>query len=315
METLSNLESFVRSAESGSFSAAARRLGMTPAAVSRNVAQLESNLGVRLFQRSTRSLTLTEAGERFLLTLGDGLDSIQEAIADITTNAGQPAGTLKISVSPGFGMDYVLPHIGDFLTLYPAVTPELQFENRQVDLIAEGFDVAIGGGFELTPGLVARELARAHLIAVASPAYLKEKMNGNQILKHPKELLALDHIAMRSMQTGRVRPRTLRNSKGDDYLLEIPQPRILTNDPDAMTRAALLGYGVVLIATAHAVEHLQSGALIRLVPDWYCDVGPISLYFSNQKLLPSKTRVFVDFLVGRFREEKVADKLHAHSVR
>src|ERR1700681_3582449 len=99
METLANLESFVRSAESGSFSAAARRLALTPAAGSRNVAQLERNLGVRLFQRSTRGLTLTEAGERFQQTVSGGLDSIQAAIADVTAKAGQPAGVLKLSVA------------------------------------------------------------------------------------------------------------------------------------------------------------------------------------------------------------------------
>ncbi|QEY15265.1 LysR family transcriptional regulator [Cellvibrio sp. KY-GH-1] len=304
METLSNLESFVRSAESGSFSAAARRLGMTPAAVSRNVAQLETNLGVRLFQRSTRNLILTEAGERFLQNVRAGLDGIQGAIADITTNGGQPAGTLRISLSPGFGMDYVLPLMGEFLQMYPAVTPELHFENRAVDLIAEGFDAAIGGGFELTPGLVARELARAQLVAVASPAY----MSGRKNPKHPRDLAGLDHITMRSSQTGRVRPRSFRNSKGEDFSLEINQAKMLTNEPDAMTRAALLGYGVAVIATPHAIEHFQSGALVRLVPDWYCDLGLISLYFSNQKLLPPKTRAFVDFVVGKFREQKLAEK-------
>jgi DNA-binding transcriptional LysR family regulator len=101
METLANLESFVRSAEGGSFSAAARRLALTPGAISRNVAQLERNLGVRLFQRSTRGLALTEAGERFLQSVQGGLDSIQGAIADVTVNAGQPAGVLKLSAPVG----------------------------------------------------------------------------------------------------------------------------------------------------------------------------------------------------------------------
>jgi DNA-binding transcriptional LysR family regulator len=103
METLANLESFVRSAECGSFSAAARRLGLTPAAISRNVAKLETNLGVRLFQRSTRRLTLTEAGERFLGNVGAGLESIQAAVADLTSSAGAPAGLLRISAAPAFG--------------------------------------------------------------------------------------------------------------------------------------------------------------------------------------------------------------------
>src|ERR1700736_5303691 len=107
METLANLESFVRSAETGSFSAAARRLALTPAAVSRNVALLERNLGVRLFQRSTRKLTLTEAGERFLVEIGGNLDALQAAIADAAAHNSEPAGVLKVSMSPTIGVKHI----------------------------------------------------------------------------------------------------------------------------------------------------------------------------------------------------------------
>jgi DNA-binding transcriptional LysR family regulator len=309
METLSNLESFVRSAESGSFSAAARRLGMTPAAVSRNVAQLEANLGVRLFQRSTRRLTLTEAGERFLRAVGSGLDSIQAAIADVAANTGQPSGVLKVSASPGFGLDYLLSLLPEFMRRYPAVTLDWHFDNRQVDLIGEGFDAAIGGGFDLTPGLVARELARAHIVAVAAPTYLATRKL--TLPTHPQDLVTLETIAMRSSQTGRIRPRTMRTTEGEEFLLEMDNIAVITNDPEAMTRCAVLGLGVTLVATPHVVGHLQSGALVRLAPDWYCDLGPISLYFSNQKLLPGKTRVFVDYLTEMFRQHKMAQLLSA----
>src|SRR3977135_4344463 len=109
METLGNLESFVRSAEASSFSAAGRRLSLTPAAVSRNVAMLERNLGVRLFQRSTRKLTLTEAGERFLFAIEGHLEGLQAAIADVATGRGEPAGVLKVSMGLTLGADYILP--------------------------------------------------------------------------------------------------------------------------------------------------------------------------------------------------------------
>src|ERR1700676_4109271 len=163
METLANLESFVRSAETGSFSAAARRLALTPAAVSRNV---------RLFQRSTRKLTLTEAGERFLVEIGGNLDALQAAIASVSTDRSEPAGVLKVSMAPTFGITYVMPLLPAFLARYPKVRPDWHFENRQVDLIAEGYDAALGGGFDLAPGVVSRPLAPAHLLAVASPAYM-----------------------------------------------------------------------------------------------------------------------------------------------
>ena len=119
METLANLESFVRSAEARGFSAAARRLSLTPAAVSRNVAMLERNLGVRLFHRSTRKLTLTEAGERFLHAVRGNLEELQASIASVATDRGEPAGVLKVSLGLTFGVDYILPLLPEFLKRYP----------------------------------------------------------------------------------------------------------------------------------------------------------------------------------------------------
>ncbi|MFL5039069.1 MAG: LysR family transcriptional regulator, partial [Xanthobacteraceae bacterium] len=168
METLANLESFVRSAESGGFSGAARRLSLTPAAVSRNVARLERNLGVRLFHRSTRKLTLTEAGERFLHAIRGNLEELQASIASVATDRGEPAGVLKVSLGLTFGVDYILPLLPEFLQRYPSVRPDWQFESRQVDLIAEAFDAAIGSGIELAPGVVSRTLAPLHVVAVTS---------------------------------------------------------------------------------------------------------------------------------------------------
>src|SRR3979411_484129 len=128
METLANLESFVRSAEMGGFSAAARRLSLTPAAVSRNVAMLERNLGIRLFQRSTRKLTLTEAGERFLHAIQGNLDEWQASIASVATDRGEPAGVLKVSMGMMFGVEYILPLLPEFLKRYPHVRAAGPFE-------------------------------------------------------------------------------------------------------------------------------------------------------------------------------------------
>ena len=303
METLANLESFVRSAETGGFSAAARRLALTPAAVSRNVAMLERNLGVRLFHRSTRKLTLTEAGERFLTAIGGNLENLQAAIAAVATDRGEPAGVLKVSMSLTFGMDYILPLLPGFLVRYPRIRPDWQFENRQVDLIAEGFDAAIGGGIELAPGVVSRTLAPLHIIAVASPAFLK----GRTRPVDPVGLAAFDGIVMRSSQSGRIRDRMMRNAAGAEMAATLKQTIVL-DDPEANCRAALLGLGVALIAVPHALPHLESGALVRLVPQWYVDAGPISLYYATRTLLPAKTRVFVDFVVEAFRRDRLAER-------
>ena len=260
MEPLANLESFVRSAEFGSFSAAARHLALTPAAVSRNVAQLEANLGVRLFLRSTRKLSLTEAGERLLRNLGDGLASIQAAIADLTSQAGQPAGTLRLSAAPAFARDYLLPLMPAFRARYPAVLLDWQFDNRQVDLVGEGFDAAIGGGIELSPGVVARALAPLHVVAVAAPGLLQ----GKPLPHNPADLHGWDGALMRSSQSGRLRQWSLRNGAGQEGTPEL-QPRMAANDPDA-----------------------------------------ISLYFASNKLLPAKTRAFIDFVVDAFEQQQLA---------
>lgn len=306
METLANLESFVRSAETGSFSSAARRLALTPAAVSRNVAQLERNLGVRLFQRSTRGLTLSEGGERFLQSVQGGLDSIQGAIADITVNAGQPAGVLKLNTSQAFGVEYVLPLMPAFLERYPAVTPDWSLDNRPQDLIAGGFDAAIGGGFDLPLGMVARELARLQIVAVASPSF----MRGKRRPRDPAGLGEFPCVAMRSPSTSRVRTLIMRNGAGAE-MAAVQNPAIVLDDPGTLCNAVLLGMGIGLMGVPHALPHLESGTLVQLLPGWYCDVGPLSLYFASQKLLPGKTRVFVDFITASFREQELAHRFSA----
>ncbi|MBM7044803.1 LysR family transcriptional regulator [Rhizobium lusitanum] len=300
METLANLESFVRSAESGSFSLAARRLTLTPAAVSRNVAQLERNLGVRLFQRSTRGLTLTEAGDRFLQSVRSGLDSIQGAIADITLNAGQPAGILRLNAPAGFGVQFLLPLMPAFLERYPGVTPDWYLDNRPLDLISGGFDAAIGGGFDLPDGMVARELGRIHLIAVASPAF----MRGRSRPEDPAGLAQLPCVAMRSPLSSRLRTWVMRNATGAE-MTAVEKAVMIVNDPDALCSATLMGIGVALVALPLAAPHLESGALERLLPEWHVDVGPMSVYFTSQKLLPAKTRAFVDFITDAFRTQKL----------
>jgi DNA-binding transcriptional LysR family regulator len=306
MESLANIESFVRSAESGGFSAAARRLGLTPAAVSRNVAQLEGNLGVRLFQRTTRRLTLTEAGERFLNRVSGGLDTVRAAIAEASTASEEPSGVLKVSMGVIFGLNYVLPLLPEFLKRHPRVTADWHFDNRAVDLVGEGFDAALGGGFELTPGILARELAPVHIVAVAAPSYLQ----GKPFPRHPGDLAALDGIELRSPQTRRLRSRVMRGEKGEEVPVQM-KPSLVMNDPEAMCRCAVMGLGVTLVALPHALPHFVSGALVRVVPDWYVDAGPISLYYSSKTLLPAKTRAFVDFIVEQFQKQRLARRFSA----
>lgn len=296
MDNLGNLESFVRAAEARSFSEAARRMGLSAAAVSKNIARLETRLGTRLFQRSTRSLSLTEAGEALYEQVASSVETIQGAMAQIGDTRDVPAGRLRVNLSPSFAYDYVLPLLKTFKQRYPAVIPDWHLEIRRVDLIGEGFDVAIGGGMELTPGVVARELAKLHLVAVATAQWLE----GKDLPLVPADLQGQDGIVARSTDTNKLRTWTLRSVDGETFDLFL-KPTAIMNDPEALCMCALMGLGVALVPLERAWPWLQRGELIRLLPDWYVDLGPISVYYSARKALPAKTRVFVDFLIEHFQ--------------
>ncbi|MFJ3059075.1 LysR substrate-binding domain-containing protein [Herbaspirillum sp. NPDC087042] len=306
METMTSIECFVAAAHAGSFSAAARQLGLTSAAVGKNVARLESSLGVRLFHRSTRKLSLTEAGERFLQEVSGGLQAIRSAVANLASAGGQPAGTLKVSMGTGFGRQYIVPLLGEFLGRYPGIQPDWHFENRSVDLIAEGFDAAIAGGTELSPGVVARELAPAHRVLLASPGYLA----AHPALRSPADLGDHAGILIRSPQTGRVRPFSLRDRSGQQAAVTLQQ-RMTMSDANAACEVAEAGLGITLVAMPHALGYLDRGTLVRVLPDWYVDTGMLSLYFTAARLMPAKTRVFVDFVVEHFRAERLAQRFSA----
>lgn len=309
METLNSIECFVRTAEAGSFSEAARRLGLTSAAVGKNVAKLEAQVGVRLFHRSTRRLALTEAGQQFLGEVRGGLGAIQSAVANLASIDGEPSGTLRVSMGTTFGLAYIVPLLQEFLQRYPRITPDWHFDNRPVDLIAENFDAAIGGGIDIPQGVVARELGPAHRVLLASPDYLARYGPFDV----PADLEGCDGIMVRSPQTGRVRPWTLRNRDGEQAPIALRQ-RMTMSDPEAVCRIAEMGMGVALAGMPHALPFLESGRLMRVLPGWHVDTGMLALYFPAQRLLPAKTRAFVDFIVARFREQDFGRRFSAVSV-
>ena len=315
VESFNALECFIRSAEVGSFAEAARRLSITPAAVGKHVAQLEARLGVRLFQRSTRKLTLTEAGQRFLGEVGDSFRTIQYAVANLASAEGQPAGLLRISMGTVFGRLYVLPLLGEFLRRYPAITPDWHFDNRQVDLIGQGFDAAIGGGFDLPPGVVARKLTPAHRVLVAAPAHRVLVAAPAYLERHapiddPQVLQRHDGILIRSPQTGRVRSWPLTSRWQVQQPMQLRQAMTMS-DSDAACAVAEQGLGIALVSLPFAVPYLQGGRLRRVLPDWYVDDGHISLYFAEHKLMPGKTRAFIDFVVEQFAEQGLAGRFDA----
>lgn len=312
METLSNIECFVASAELGSFSAAARKLAISPAAVSRNVAQLETNLGTRLFIRNTRNLALTEIGEQFLIQVRTGLQSIQQALECVNFKQAAPQGKLKISLSLGFALKYILPLLPDFMARYPGIIPDFSFENRHVDLIAEGFDAAIGVNIDLNPTLIARNMAPLHVVAVASPAFLQRQ----PAIQCIEDLQQLPGIVLRSMQSGKIRNWQLQHCVPQVAVeadkVQLVQPvKAVFDDTEAVASAAMAGMGIALLPLPDVLPQLETGCLHRVLPEWYADVGQVSIYYSAQKHMPLKLRVFIDFLLEAFQQQNYRQRFSA----
>jgi DNA-binding transcriptional LysR family regulator len=173
VKQLQGLLAFIEVADAGSLAEAARRLAVTPAAVSKNLLKLEEQLGVRLVQRSTRTLRLTAEGARFLASARVALRALDEAVAEVSQSAAAPAGRVRISVGISFGRHWVLPALPAIAAAHPQLQIEVDLDNRPVDLVAEGYDIGIRGGAVESSSLIARRIGALPVALVASPAYLK----------------------------------------------------------------------------------------------------------------------------------------------
>jgi len=215
-------------------------------------------------------------------------------------------GTLKVSMGTVFGNRYVMPLLGEFVRRFPDISPDWQFDNRQVDLIGQGFDAAIGGGFELPQGVVARKLTPAHRVLVASADYLAQRLP----VLAPEDLARCLGILIRSPQTGRVRSWQLTSREREQRPLVL-KPRMTLSDSQAACCASAQGLGIALVSMPMALPFLDSGEVVRVLPDWYVDDGNISIYYAEHKLLPGKTRAFVDFIIEQFVMKGLAQRFSA----
>jgi DNA-binding transcriptional LysR family regulator len=241
-----------------------------------------------------------------LASVGGSLEALNAAIASARDD--EPSGVLRVSMSPVFGLDWILPLLPDFLRSHPKIRPDWHFENRQVDLIAEGFDAAIGGGLDLKPNIVSRTLAPAHLVAVASKSFLRGRTLPGQL----NDLAKLDGIVMRSPRTGRLRQWRMGDARGREAPASLTE-RLVVNDPAALREAARLGLGVAILAVPDVLPDLEKGTLVRLVPSWYADGGSFQLYYASVAL-SAKARAFVELVVQAFRENHYARRFSARSI-
>jgi len=287
MDQLTALKIFVNVAEFGSFSAAADRMGVSRAAASKQVSQLESMLGGRLLNRTTRRVSLTESGRLYFERCREILGNLEEADNVVAGLAQEPRGNLRISVPTNFAAGHLLPLVAEFMSTYPEVRVEMICGERLVDIVDEGFDLAIRMTKLNDSSLIARRLAKVGHVVVASPEYLAK----NSIPRIPDDLAKLDCL-MYSNRSSDVWPFT---KGGMDYSVKVNYV-FATNNPDTLLAAAVSGLGVALIPTFVAGEAIRQGKLTSLLQDFKSLRMELYAVYSSRRFLPAKIRVFVDFL-------------------
>jgi DNA-binding transcriptional LysR family regulator len=294
MDKYQEMRVFAAVADAGSFVAAADALEISKAAVSRYVSELEQRLGVRLMHRTTRRLSLTQEGEVFLARSREILASIDDSEREISTHSESASGLLKLSAPVSFGMKHLAPLWSEFLQAHPGVSLDLQLADRVIDLVDEGFDVAVRIARLPDSSLISRKLASTQLVLCASPKYLKAR----GAPKHPSELAQHDILAYSLL------------SMGDQWQFTGPKghvsvkvhPRMWTNNGDSCIAAAVRGAGIVMQPTFLIADELASGKLLRVLPKWHSiELGIYAVYPTRKFVLP-KVRVLLEFLSARLKD-------------
>jgi DNA-binding transcriptional LysR family regulator len=293
VDRIDSVAVFIEVAERGSFAQAARRLGRSPAAVTRAVAELEARLGVRLLTRTTRAVGLTEAGRRFLAgakrVVAD-LDEIERAAAGEGT---APRGELRVTAPMLFGRLHLLPIVIEFLRRFPDVSVALNLLDRPVDLIDEGFDVALRIGALAESSLVASRAGAVRQIVVASAGYL----SGQGRPQAPADLGA--HAVVAFSGIAGIERWTFR--QGSRELNVAIKPRLVVNTAEAALDAARADFGVTRVLSYQAADDIVRGSLLRVLPAYEGDELPIHLIYPGGRHPPPKLRAFLDFTTPRLR--------------
>ena len=295
MDTFRHLEAFTAVVAHGSFVQAADHLGLSKSVVSRLVQELEASLGTRLLHRTTRSLSLTDAGTAYHERCRQILEDLAEANAEASARATQPVGRLRINAPLSFGNLHLAPLWGEFMKLYPEVELDITLTDRVVDLVDEGFDLGVRIGRLQASSLVSRRLASDRLILCASPLYLRRAApitELDDLTRH--SVMAYSWLAM-----------------GETWAFEGPQgqtrqitvhPRLRTNSGDTCRSVALAGQGVILQPAFLVGEDVRTGRLIEILPQWQAPRLDIHAVYPSRRHVSGKVRAMVDFLVLAFQQ-------------
>jgi DNA-binding transcriptional LysR family regulator len=291
-ERLKGIEVFVCTANAGSFTAAAERLNLTNSAVGKAVSRLESRLNTRLFERTTRSLSLTDAGAAYYRTCVRVLTELQTAEQVLAADQLVPSGRLRVDLPATFGRLRVMPVLLKFIEQYPAVQPHISFTDRFVDLVDEGIDVGIriGGGDSWPAALGHHYLGKELLIFCASPKYLERRGTPHAI----GELLSHDAVTF-GRADGSANPWLIAHDTGSIERCNV-EARIIVGHGDAQVEAVLAGAGIAQLATWLVQEHLVSGRLVQLLPRSTTDGLSLNLVWPRSKQLLPKVDSLIAYL-------------------
>ncbi len=293
MSKIQEMISFVAVVEAGSFVRAAESTGLSKAAVSRHVGELEKRLGVRLLQRTTRRLSLTEEGGMFFARAKELLESIDEAESEITRRAGEARGLIRVNAPLTFGALHLAPLWGPFIDANPKVSLDISLSDRVVDVVDEGYDLAIRISRIPDSTLVTRKLASTRMVLCASPDYLEK--HGTPA--HPGDLA--DHAVI-SYTYWSTRDEWHFTGPDGDTTVRI-RARIHTNNGDTCRRAALAHHGIILQPDFIIGHDLRRGDLVELMPDFRSIEVGIHAVYPSRAHLPLKTRRLIDFLADSLR--------------
>jgi DNA-binding transcriptional LysR family regulator len=290
MSSFSDFEIFARVVSAGSLSSAGRELGLSPAVVSKRLRKLEDRLGTRLLQRTTRQTALTEAGQGFYERIVAILAGIEEAEAFVTRRSTLPRGTLKVSAPTSFGRMHIAPHLGPFMRANPDLSLNLVLSDEFVDIVGEGFDLAIRIAELSDSSLVARRLAPVERFLVAAPDYLAA--NGM-----PQSLADLDrHVCLPAHNH---EPWRLEGPDGP--LVYRPEGPLATNSSEVLRQTVLAGIGIALRSTWDVGPELASGRLVRVLPDYQASRNvAVHAVYPSRRFLPAKVRLFIDYLADLY---------------
>lgn len=294
MDQATEMVIFVRAVEGGSFSAAARSLELTPSAVSKQIRRLEDRLGVRLFNRTTRRIRLTEAGRAYYERCARIIGEIREAEEAVTSLSHSPRGTLRVCATVAFGRVEVLPLINHFLLRYPELGMEVDLTDRPVDLVEEGLDVAIQWREQMDdPSLIARRLAVNRRIICAAPDYLRR--HGTPA--SPEDLQ--HHNCLTLNEVSQFNDWEFEDAERGRRILHV-RGSFRANTADALYEAARAGVGLARLSTWLVASDIRSGALMAVLPEYRHEQSAYYVVYPHRRHLSPKVRAFVDFLVEQF---------------